>query len=281
MFDSSFREGGLATLYNKISRGKMPRKLIRNLLAKLLQGKIKYDLIKNSFERKSRKRIKRKFKSQYTNPKEIPIVINNFNRLECLKELLSALESRGYKNLIILDNASSYPPLLEFYATCPYRLIRLQKNVGHMAIWETEEGKEFLSDFYVYTDPDVVPVDSCPDNFLEYFAGVLKKYPQVDKVGFSLKIDDLPEFYNKKSQVLEWEKQNFVNQITADLYDASIDTTFALYRPGGHGDWKSKAIRTAAPYEARHLPWYVDEDDLSIEELYYRRTRKQEVSQWT
>jgi glycosyltransferase involved in cell wall biosynthesis len=281
MFDSNFRKSSLANFYNQASKGTMQRKLVRKLLGTLLQGKIKYDLVKETFGRNSIKRNKRKLNSKFTNPKEIPIVINNFNRLDCLKELLSSLESRGYQNLIILDNASSYPPLLEFYASCPYRLIKLKKNVGHLAIWETEEGKEFLGDYYVYTDPDVVPVESCPDNFLEYFAGILKLYPEVDKVGFSLKIDDLPEFYHKKTQVIEWEKQNYAKNISVGLYDASIDTTFALYRPGGHGDWKSKAIRTAAPYEARHLPWYVDEDALSAEELYYRKTRKQEVSQWT
>jgi glycosyltransferase involved in cell wall biosynthesis len=282
VFDKNYRDSKLAKIYNAISKVRLQRKLARKIVGMMLLGKTKADGIKQSLTNSIKKRKFAKNQiTRYQNIKEIPVVINNFNRLDCLKELLTALESRGYSNLIILDNASTYPPLLDFYTTCPYRLIRLQKNVGHLAIWQTEEGKEFLDDYYVYTDPDVVPVGECPDNFLEYFLEILEKYPSVAKVGFSLKLDDIPEFYQKKSEVTSWESQNFKQLIAEGLYDASIDTTFALYRPYSGGDWKSKAIRTGFPYTARHLPWYVNEDKLSEEELYYRKTRKQEVSQWT
>lgn len=282
VFDNNYRHSKLAKFYNAVSKVTLQRKLARKIVGMMLQGKTKADVIKQTFANSiSTRKLARKPITKYQNIKEIPVVINNFNRLDCLKELLAALESRGYSNLIILDNASTYPPLLDFYTTCPYRLIRLQKNVGHMAIWQTEEGKEFLDDYYVYTDPDVVPVEECPDNFLEYFLKILENYPAVAKVGFSLKLDDIPEFYQKKTEVITWESQNFKHLIAEGLYNASIDTTFALYRPNAGGDWKSKAIRTGPPYSARHLPWYVDEHFLSEEELYYRKTRKQEISQWT
>jgi hypothetical protein len=282
VLDTNYRHSTLARIYNAVSKVIPMRKLARKSVSKLLKSKSKAERKKESESVSAyRGNLPENFTTKYKNSKDIPIVINNFNRLDCLKELLAALELRGYKNLVILDNASTYPPLLDYYSSCPYRLIRLQKNVGHMAIWQTEEGKEFLGDQYVYTDPDVVPVEECPDNFLEYFAEVLKQYPAVDKVGFSLRLEDIPEFYQKKAEVVNWEKQNFENPISDGLYDASIDTTFALYRPFSSGDWKTRAIRTGAPYEARHLPWYVDEDNLSDEESYYRKTRKMEVSQWT
>lgn len=41
---------------------------------------------------------------------EIPVIINNFNRLTTLKQLTKALVDRGYTNIYILDNASTYPP---------------------------------------------------------------------------------------------------------------------------------------------------------------------------
>lgn len=47
--------------------------------------------------------------------KKTPIIINNFNRLSTTVQLIDALKQRGYNNIHILDNQSTYPPLLEFY----------------------------------------------------------------------------------------------------------------------------------------------------------------------
>ena len=50
--------------------------------------------------------------------KEIPIIINNFNRLTTLRLLTETLTACGYTNIYILDNASTYPPLVR-KATVP------------------------------------------------------------------------------------------------------------------------------------------------------------------
>ena len=50
--------------------------------------------------------------------KEIPIIINNFNRLDTLQKLIASLEIRGYRNIYIIDNLSTYPPLLDYYKSC-------------------------------------------------------------------------------------------------------------------------------------------------------------------
>ena len=50
--------------------------------------------------------------SKITSAREIPIIINSFNRLTTLKLLVSSLEKRGYTNIYILDNCSTYPALL-------------------------------------------------------------------------------------------------------------------------------------------------------------------------
>jgi len=68
----------------------------------------------------------------------IPIFINSRDRLNCLKLLIEWLLKAGYKNLIILDNDSSYPPLLDYYrgleADSRIRVVRLGKNLGHKAL---------------------------------------------------------------------------------------------------------------------------------------------------
>lgn len=201
---------------------------------------------------------------------EIPIVINNRNRFTFLKMQVDALVKRGYTNLYILDNNSTYPPLLEYYKTVPAKVIFLGKNLGYDALEKIPLYDEVRKSYFVYTDSDVVPVEDCPDNFMEYFLSLLKKYPHIQKVGFSLKIDDLPDYFDKKKQVIDWEQNFFTKKIGND-FEAPIDTTFALHRPFAMLSTKGpyKNIRTRYPYEARHMPWYNDSANLQEEEKYY------------
>jgi len=53
-----------------------------------------------------------------------------------------------------LDNASTYKPLLDFYESCPYEVVRLPKNHGHTAPW-TFLADVFATGPYVVTDPDL------------------------------------------------------------------------------------------------------------------------------
>ncbi len=212
----------------------------------------------------------------------IPIIINNYNRLDCLQKLIKALEDRGYTNIHILDNLSDYPPLLTWYETCPYDVIRLDRNIGYLAIWESGVYDRFKRSFYVYTDSDVVPDDNCPEDFLKRFLKVLRKYPRCLKVGFGLRIDDLPDCFDHKEAVLRNEGRFWKVPLGDGLYKAQIDTTFALYRPFCYGPANDHhlMIRTGEPYVARHLPWYVDSSNPSDEDLYYIRTSRQSTH-WT
>ena len=46
----------------------------------------------------------------------MPILINSFNRLSCLRRLIMWLTRAGYRRIYVIDNDSSYPPLLAFLA---------------------------------------------------------------------------------------------------------------------------------------------------------------------
>jgi len=205
------------------------------------------------------------------NYKEIPIVINNRNRLTFLRQLINSLEKKGYHNIIILDNDSTYPPLLEYYKSCSAEVIFLNRNLGFDALDKIPLYKIIRKNYFVYTDPDILPVDECPDDFLKYFLDILQKYPQVQKVGFSLKIDDLPDYFKSKAQVIKWEQKFYNKRFDNNLFIAPIDTTFALHRPYATISTKGrlKMFRTGFPYLAYHLPWYNDSDNESDEEKYY------------
>ncbi len=205
----------------------------------------------------------------HKNWQKYPVIINNFNRLNYLQQQISWLEKAGMKNIFIIDNNSTYPPLLEFYKNNRYTIFRIDKNVGHLALWKTHIYKWFENAYYIYTDPDIIPIKECPSDAVNYFREVLERYPKIGKVGFALKIDDLPDFYPLKQKVIEWEKKFWEKEIEQDLYNSIIDTTFALYRANTKGDHTLPALRTGGRYVARHLSWYINYNNLSEEDKFY------------
>lgn len=216
------------------------------------------------------------------NPYDIPIIINNFNRLEMLRRLINSLEIRGYKNIYILDNMSTYQPLLEYYKECPYKVVFLDKNYGYLALWKIDLFNQVKSGFYIYTDSDMEIDKNCPNDFVEYFLRIMKQYPKAHKVGFGIRIDDLPDHYINKANVINWERKFWEVRLDTQIFKASIDTTFALYRPYCYGPANNLVlnIRTGAPYLIRHLPWYVNSSNLSEEELFYIGNSSQSTH-WT
>jgi hypothetical protein len=210
----------------------------------------------------------------------IPVIINNFNRLEWLLLQLDWLEKAGLKKIYIIDNDSTYEPLLKFYKKTNYIVYKLDKNIGHEALWRTILFQKFSRNYYVYTDPDIIPIQECPFNILEKFMLLLKKYPSIEKVGFGLKTDDLPESYPLTVKVINWEKQFWQNEIEKNVYETIIDTTFALYPPGVKGGATLKALRTGFPYLARHMSWYINPLSLNPEEEHFIKNASQSSS-WT
>ena len=216
------------------------------------------------------------------NIKNIPIIINNFNRYTMLKDLVECFEKRGYKNIYIIDNNSTYPPLLDYYKTIPYTVFRLKENLGFMAYMKSGIYKQFKNKFFVYTDPDIFLPDECPDDFLGHFYNILISTPYCAKVGCAIKIDDIPDCYAHKDKVISWESRYWQRPIGDDKYVAVIDTTIALYKPNvrvGVG-YTGNRIRVAGKYTCIHRPWYIDSKNLDDEEQYYVNSVKQSTF-WT
>lgn len=216
---------------------------------------------------------------------QTPIYLISFNRLDYLRQLIEWLAHAGYTNIHIIDNDSTYPPLLEYLAQSRHSVHRMDKNYGHLVLWESGKFDNVIRhQNFVLSDCDVVPVEECPADVVEQLAHVLNRYPNFTKVGLSLKIDDLPDCYALKPKVLEWEAP-FWEHVLEDgvMYEAAVDTTFAYYRPGISPKdpkwWRS--FRMASPLAARHLPWYSNTDTPSDEDIYYQSHLKEMSSQWS
>ena len=183
-----------------------------------------------------------------------------------------------------MDNNSTYPPLLEYLDKCGCNVIHMKKNYGHEVLYK--HPKFFFMrnfTFFVLSDPDLTPVIECPSDFVELFFKTMCKYPQFPKVGFSLKLDDLPDEYYLKEEVIKWETRFYDNIIENDgvkLYDSRIDTTFAVNAPLIFRSRLKKfsGIRTGFPYQVRHLPWYGEKPSEELD--YYLKSIRKDVSNW-
>lgn len=253
-----------------ISFAKQAKLIIKKILAPFLKC-IRYssyfiNTLQSIFLYKTYKKENEEFS------KSIPIIINNRNRYSFLKKLIDSLNARGYFNIYIIDNASTYQPLLDYYKSLDYKIYYLTSNVGFCALWDTEIFEDFKDQYYVYTDSDLELPESCPDDILCWLMFLLSRYKDIDKAGLGLKIDNLPDYYQLKEKVVEWEssliKQS--EQIENTVFKASVDTTFALYRPNKFGPAQFlQCIRTYGNYQISHLPWHIDFDNLNEEESFY------------
>lgn len=203
----------------------------------------------------------------------IPIIINNFNRLTTTKKLADDLLKLGYTDIHILDNNSTYPPLLDWYKECPYKVELLGVNHGQLAIYNSGYINNFEG-WVAYSDSDIELNQLIPRGFIEKMTEIAEKY-NILKVGLALRIDDLPTtrygLYIKGQEAKYWYQE-----VACGIYEAHIDTTFSVIKVGQ--PFQYEALRLAENYTARHIPWYLDYDNLTEEELYYIEHSNSEFS---
>jgi hypothetical protein len=214
---------------------------------------------------------------------DVPFFVVSRDRLTPLIGLVQWLEQAGHEEIVIVDNASTYPPLLEYLDTSPHTVVRLADNLGHLSPWTSGTINRLARGrWYAVSDPDVHPVPECPADAVEHLRQLLRHYPQYIKAGLGLKIDDLPDHYAHKQQVQTWESQYWLRRMQRGVWQARVDTTFAVYRPYEPSFEYAVllAMRTDAPYLARHLPWYSNLDEPTEEDAYYRAHARADITTW-
>ena len=218
---------------------------------------------------------------------KIPIYIISFNRLSYIQQMIEWLEKYGLHNIHIIDNASTYPPLLEYLTKTPYKVHYMTKNFGHRVFWECGQFDEVIKNsMYILSDPDIAPNKALPNDFIFQLYCLLGYYKNITKAGFALQIDNLPNT-EISSKVKKWESQFWTkplsNKNNMKIFHAPIDTTFALYRPGkikmGSGAFFS-GIRVAGNYSAVHIPWY-NTSSLTEEDIFYKKHALKASATWT
>ncbi len=197
-----------------------------------------------------------------------PIIINNRNRLTTTKNMVEKLLSLNPNDqIIIIDNGSTYEPLLDWYYSIQDKIeIIWGKNEGHLALWALRMNKR-LPELFVYTDSDIELNENFPKDWKQIMSNYYHKYG-FEKVALGIKIDDIPEHYRYINQVKRNEGVWWLNELEPKVYTADTDTTFSLIKNTGNNPFKS--IRLCQDNMiSRHIPWYIDLANLDEEEKYY------------
>lgn len=209
---------------------------------------------------------------------EIPFFIPTRDRTSSLQQLLVRLRELGQKPELtyLVDMDSTYEPMLDLLKLCEddgYKVVRTGHNYGARGLFQKGiiAAHIGLTKPFFLSDPDVVPVEDCRKDLLAHMHRCLSRYTGHDKIGLSLKIDDIPDFYPLRERVIKWETKYSARVANVHLFHADVATTFCIIRSMHHAD-KIGVSRGSARLRdcwARHLSWYLDPDNLPPDEAYY------------
>lgn len=228
--------------------------------------------------------------------KNIPLIIPVFNQLTYLRNLINWWwwYNGQTSPIFIVDNGSTYGPLDDFYD-------ELANNNSSISVFHFSENdfipnmKFFLSDvfpaqgnfdYYVISDPDIMPHPNTPMNFLEIWKNYIENH-SFHHVGFNLITSDIPDYFNDRAMVTgnEAEFTNAGRRVVMhgshSGYKAPIDTTFAMYSTR-NGGWPSSNSgkdwdNSLRLFEAFHLGWYIDGEKLNPEMKNYFETCRKHI----
>jgi len=199
----------------------------------------------------------------------IPIVIvcfNNHKYVENTVRQITAKNPTYVQNILIMDNASTDPDTRAYLDATPIRVARNTVNQGPwLNNFYNADVFKTLPQRYILTDADLELNQAMPANFIDDMVAVME-HTGAWIVGLALKRDDCDLPYGGKS-VFEYEQPFWQTRIPHEkyeLYDAGVDTTFALRDHSGH----NRSVRIAGDFTARHLPWYKEDGVMTIADKY-------------
>ncbi|WP_424361377.1 glycosyltransferase [Methylocystis parvus] len=226
-----------------------------------------------------------------------PVVVNSFNQPTYLKQMIEQLRALQVENIIVLDQASTNPELVEYLELIKkdVTVIKLRENLGPH--WFFMERMAFnMPEFFAYTDPDLAFNPNLPKSFLAEMIEIAKSLGAT-KVGFALDVFNTEDTVSYPITIggaqyttIEWEMQFWRKPVahrSYSLFQAPVDTTFAVYQrsafdPHLHSYIRDNvydcmdtpgSYRIAGDFSAVHLPWSRSNPMPAAELDFYATTR--------
>lgn len=188
------------------------------------------------------------------------IFINNRDYVTWPSAMAELLANQGHE-VIFLDNASTWEPLLDWYETCPFE-IRRQTNIGPQRSHRQTCMKE--TEPYVLTDPDN-DLSMVPEDWPEALLEGLARFPGLPKCGLSFDMSRVPQenyAYEHVQRLCPKDNPEKGLMVTwggmhpeGDFMNYPVDTSFAVYKP--KIPFSIGGLMKARPYTGLHLPFHL------------------------
>lgn len=217
-----------------------------------------------------------------------PVIINSFNQLTYLKNIITKLCAEGFRNIYVLDQASSYPPLQEWLAGVQERGQALPLfssiNKGPHDFFLSKTYDMFGGAPFIYSDPDLSWNQLAPEFLTRLFE--LAHRHHIFKVGPALKIPDKNQIKpNLKCiqdgsvgmGIAEYEARYWITEVEPRVYNSPIDTTMHLFLPQyyKHGAPLITGLRVSGEgYDMLHQPWFINDPMPNDEYDFYLKLTK-------
>jgi len=174
--------------------------------------------------------------------------------------------------IILVDNVSTNPAMIEFLNSCLYEVIKLEKRLEQDQIWSG--GVHRSVDGLFVAAHSFFDLSGLPTNVVEVLYGALDTLG-ISRCGVGVVVDDLPEHNPCRADIVEKEKKHWEIQ-SGDYYET--EAGFAVI--AGRADrlservegWHTPHRRLCPPYVVKYRPWYLDLEDrgsLPEDVLYY------------
>jgi len=209
----------------------------------------------------------------------IPIVIICYNNYKYVKNMIEQLINLNpdYKSgIIVMNNTSDDALTIEYLKSIEneFQIKTLPNNGPWVTPTDNADFFNELPNKFILTDPDLEFHPDLPNNFVDKLSILSDKY-KASKIGFAINITDTTKMYPGEhiKGVIEWEIKFWKTRIQHEqyeLYIADIDTTFSLINKK---NWLNPSIRIAGNFTCRHLPFYIDNGIMSIDEEYEYYTK--------
>eukprot|EP01006_Ploeotia_vitrea_P006474 TRINITY_DN13227_c0_g1_i1.p1 TRINITY_DN13227_c0_g1~~TRINITY_DN13227_c0_g1_i1.p1 ORF type:complete len:670 (-),score=44.39 TRINITY_DN13227_c0_g1_i1:254-2263(-) len=247
-----------------------------------------------------------------------PIFILSHNKLTTLKYTLREIERNVREDhfVIVIDNHSLYPPTLEFLKgqdnktmsvllqkknfgdehlpdlprkqlnkVAPGSIKRSLSHLNDLRFTISKYQKKYRCHYYVVTDPDVALFKQPGDAFMLY-AHLLNNLNGVQVVGPHLIVDDIPDSYPLKRQVLSTMPYGPLRHFpwqntTVVAYNRIIDTTFGLYKGAHPFHRPSRGLAVMYPYAAQHLDWYLQPGAIPPDVAFNMEKSSKVIGAWS
>jgi hypothetical protein len=196
-----------------------------------------------------------------------PIVLTNMNRYTSCKKMVEDLfRLNPSARITIIDNASTYPPLLKWYDEIKNDVLVVRHSGNHGPwVFITSGYIHTIKDkWFIYSDADLELNANMPYNWQEIMVDYSLKYNR--KASLALRVSDIPDHYEFKDVITNHQSVCWNPTEEKDVYLAITDMTFSMDHDNQH---RYESIRLSGNFEARHVPWYIDFNNLDEEERYY------------